>query len=180
MRIAKSAKDDFDEAGELGLTVIPDLSVLAGLGTDGLYPNHMNSELIQKLTAPGLQPFNVAIPLKDKTGNGWSFYNQSLLLPHETFAAYFHVYPEAWRRHICPSTAKITEFWQEMEENPQFLGHPVRDRETFRTKAIPIGLHGDGVPVTGVGKAWAMYVLVVCREFEQPRVHKTKQNNDEQ
>ena len=33
-------------------------------------------------------------------------------------------------------------------------GHPVRNLPNFRRRAIPLSLHGDGVPVTGVGKSW--------------------------
>ena len=30
----------------------------------------------------------------------------------------------------------------------------IRDRPTHRTKAVPIGLHGNGLPCIGVGHAW--------------------------
>ena len=34
-------------------------------------------------------------------------------------------------------------------------GHPVKSRPGWKSKAVPIAFHGDGVPVTGIGKIWS-------------------------
>ena len=39
-----------------------------------------------------------------------------------------------------------------MEGNPQLKDHPVRARRDWKRRAIPLVLHGDGVPLTGLGK----------------------------
>ena len=36
----------------------------------------------------------------------------------------------------------------------------MRFREGFETKVIPLRLHGDGTPVTGLGKQWGKLVDV--------------------
>lgn len=38
--------------------------------------------------------------------------------------------------------------------------HPVRNREGHETRMIPLRLHGDGTPVTGLGKQWGKLVDV--------------------
>ena len=40
-----------------------------------------------------------------------------------------------------------------MEDNPQLTDHPVLYRTDWKRRAIPLVLHGDGVPLTGVGKS---------------------------
>ena len=47
-----------------------------------------------------------------------------------------------------------------MAANPNLVGHPVAARADYSSKCIPIALHGDGVPVTGVGKAWSKSVEI--------------------
>ena len=42
-----------------------------------------------------------------------------------------------------------------MEDNPQLKDHPVRYRRDWKRRAIPLVLHGDGVPLTGIGKSWS-------------------------
>eukprot|EP00959_Pyramimonas_sp_CCMP1952_P366988 7686522-Pyramimonas_sp.AAC.1 len=43
---------------------------------------------------------------------------------------------------------------------PQLDGHPVRDRDDWRSIAIPLSIHGDGAPVTGLGKIWQQSALI--------------------
>jgi hypothetical protein len=45
-----------------------------------------------------------------------------------------------------------------METHPQMSSHPLRGRADYRQKAIPLSLHGDGVPVAGVGKAFIQHL----------------------
>ena len=42
-----------------------------------------------------------------------------------------------------------------MEDNPQLKDHPVLYRRDWKRRAIPLVLHGDGVPLTGIGKSWS-------------------------
>eukprot|EP00969_Alexandrium_andersonii_P176489 7804037-Alexandrium_andersonii.AAC.1 len=40
-------------------------------------------------------------------------------------------------------------------------GHPMLEREGYDKRAVPLGLHGDGVPVAGVGKKWSKSCLAL-------------------
>ena len=70
-----------------------------------------------------------------------------------------------------PSLDRLHEFWDSMQGTPLLNGHavlthpceaaPARRRGTFRDWAVPLSLHVDGVPVTGVGKSWSKSLDVV-------------------
>ena len=45
-----------------------------------------------------------------------------------------------------------------MRDSPDMVAHPVVQRQDYQTLAVPISLHGDGVPITGQGKAWGQSV----------------------
>ena len=71
------------------------------------------------------------------------------------------LYPEAFRdRFLGGGDQKVWEFWQAMTaaEHPALDEHPLVTKESFQTKVVPLSLHGDGVPVSGVGKAWSQSV----------------------
>ena len=136
---------------------LPSLAMLAGLGASGLYPRNMHEELTKKLVVPKLQaPVKTIVPVAHtKSPAGYQMQEHSVFYPHEMFASVYKDYPTAWRRRIMPSTAKLNEFWNLMEGNPVLADHPVKSVENYKTRAIPIMLHGDGVPTVGVGKAWS-------------------------
>lgn len=48
----------------------------------------------------------------------------------------------------------ISSFWTSMAPNPLLRGHPLKARRDWARCTIPLSLHGDTVPVTGVGKRW--------------------------
>ena len=81
--------------------------------------------------------------------------SQDLLLPHELFSSIYSEYRHAWQKSILPNTSELRHFWREVDGHPQMLGHELRQRPNYQTWAIPISFHGDGVPITGVGKIWA-------------------------
>ena len=59
-----------------------------------------------------------------------------------------------WKRRICQSPNSVREWWTDMEGNPQMNDPDIAARgESFKDKCIPLGIHGDGVPVVRVGKA---------------------------
>lgn len=76
-----------------------------------------------------------------------------IMLPHEIFAAYFKD-PQRWP-NIFPSQEVIQKFWQKFQHHPCMFQHPVLSRSDFKTSCIPLQLHGDEVPVVGVGKIWS-------------------------
>jgi hypothetical protein len=146
---------------------LSDLKILAGLGTEGRYPNNINSELRTKLKKIQIsEPLRVKLPLLLPVGNKVTQHQwQSILLPHVLFADIFHNYPTAWCKRMVPSLERLHDFWAAMDGTPLLEGHavlthpcnaaPARRRGTFRDWAVPLSLHCDGVPVTGVGKSWS-------------------------
>ena len=128
--------------------------MLADLGGAGRYPNNcardLRDRLRQQQTCEALE---VEFPLRSLGGQTFNA-TQSILLPHVWFAHVFREYPEAFKARVCPSHDALRAFWREMDDNPQMVGHPLQDRPGYRRWAVPLSLHGDGVPVTGVAKAW--------------------------
>ena len=96
------------------------------------------------------KPTDVTLPFKEPLGDR----TQSLLFPHEMFASIYEHYPHAWTQNILPDAETLGIFWDSMAAHPQMVGHPIAARPDFRSRCIPLGLHGDDVPITGIGKIW--------------------------
>ena len=148
-----------------------DLKLLAGLGSNGRHPNNMNSELQRKLAPVDLprgQPMQIPLAAKNSEGHDvFKMARQELMLPHELFTSIYAHYPDAWRKRICPSKGALEEFWTSIEASPTMANHPIRAVSNYKTRAVPILVHGDGVPVTGVGRAWgkSLEILSWCSAF---------------
>ena len=54
----------------------------------------------------------------------------------------------------------ITQFWDAMRDHPALVIHPVKDRAEYKRFAVPLGLHGDGVAISGISKSWSRSVDV--------------------
>ena len=123
-----AAKVEADlQLSQQGLLDVRELQVLAGLGSHGRHPNNCNKALMKHIAPPPLQAslHVCAVPLKTALHSmTTTCRHNACLLPHVLFSVIF-----------C-------------EHNP------VRDRPGFTTFAVPLSLHGDGVPVTSVGKSW--------------------------
>ena len=52
-------------------------------------------------------------------------------------------------------TASRARIWDELRRrgDQRVVGHPMLNMPDWRQRAIALGLHGDGVPVLGVGKS---------------------------
>ena len=85
---------------------------------------------------------------------------QAAMLPHELFSAIYHSYSGAWRNSILPESKRVAEFWEAVKDHPQMESHPLLSRAGHKQFAIPIGFHGDGVPIVGLGKGWVKMALV--------------------
>eukprot|EP00969_Alexandrium_andersonii_P108757 4798276-Alexandrium_andersonii.AAC.1 len=47
-----------------------------------------------------------------------------------------------------------------MVGHPSWEGHPLASRGSW-DKCVPLGIHGDSVPVSGISRKWAKSVLVI-------------------
>lgn len=153
--IAGHAVADFDRAREHN-SRLPLLEQLAHAGNRGTHPNLVSRNVMRSV--PGISlpdPFQFQLPFKKPLGRQKS----SAMLPHELFSALYNFYPDAWSTSVLPSEEVLSSFWDGNQGHPQMSNHPIKDRSGFRTKCIPIGMHGDEVPVTGIGKCWSKMLL---------------------
>ena len=86
---------------------------------------------------------------------------QAIVLPHRQFANLYHKHPDRWKEIICPSQEVPKDFWQAMEDHPLMRSTPLKTKEGgYISTCIPIRIHGDDVPVVGVGKCWLEMAFV--------------------
>ena len=138
------------------------LRAIAKLGAWGRYPANCYKELMGWLGDPSPPPpMRVRIPvLVSKPGRlpVQAEISTGILLPHVELA-------NLWQRHRpifnkfmlglqegCENASET--FWEGCiaREDPRLHGHPVLARANWKKFAIPLALHGDGVPCVAVGK----------------------------
>lgn len=143
-------------------TTLGHLERMSTIGCGGRYPNKCYGELMERL------PYQIKVPLpfveKLPFKSPLNSLSQAFLLPHELFASIWEWYPNTWNKYILPSKQKLQQFWDRNMEHPSMASHSVKDREGFSTRAIPFSLHGDDVPITGIGKCWCsmMTTFSIC------------------
>ena len=86
---------------------------------------------------------------------------QSILLPHMLFSSLYHNHLDKFIKYLCGGDLdNIKAFWAAMGSHPAYNeNHPVK-RAGLQEVAIPLSLHGDGVPVAGVQRSWSKSVDV--------------------
>ena len=141
----------------------PDLAMLEALGSRGLHSNNCHRDLVKHVNCRCKDAaIHVQVPLR--TGfNMFKLFPTAMMLPHIWFSLIFHNYASSWTSRIYGSAERLRLFWSEMARsptNPIYANHPVRARADHKTKCIPFTLHGDAVPVVGVGKCWSRSLFV--------------------
>jgi len=101
-----------------------------------------------------MQPMQVSIPMKGAPDDRPSC---SILLPHELLHGMYS--GGGWDKSIVPADNLLPKFWANFRQHPCMQGHPIFRRDDFERRAVPLCLHGDEVPVVGVGKIWCHSVL---------------------
>ena len=99
----------------------------------------------------------IQLPMKHNVRSvGWDWEETHVMLPHLLFATLYEKYNESFEARLVGDFNRIRKFWEELESVgcPRYAAHPVRCRDNHKDFAIPIKLHGDGVPVVGVSRAW--------------------------
>ena len=119
------------------------LQDLAKLG--GGWSSNMSKALIALQKPKLCQPYSIHLPYK----SGQKI--QSVLLPHELFASIYSNYKDTFESVLVGSPGHLEEFWKTNRFHPGMCMHPALGDTA---KQIPIGLHGDGVPIVGKGKIW--------------------------
>ena len=146
--IAVAANKDMDKIKED--KELADLDQLAGLKLGTNLVRSVYGGLKKSSNLP--VPFPAEIPYKDATKPG------HILLPHEYFAAMYENEIH-WKTSILGDSRKVEEFWTHFDKHPLMNGSPLKKIPEYTTKLLPLSLHGDEVPVFGVGKIWARSVL---------------------
>ena len=148
--IAHLAQKDMDAAPE-NCKPREELDRLAATGCSGAYPNKVYHDIMRNcIPNIGLpRPFLFKLPYKEPLGE----LLQSCLLPHEVFSSIYNNYKATWRKCVHPSNEACEKFWLAMDGHPATTDG-IKCRENYKTHCVPLALHGDGVPLTGIGKGW--------------------------
>ena len=137
---------------------------LAKLGTNGKHTSNIKKELLNLLGEPDTAAaVAYDVPTKVLKPNGEDAEEERdiptpIFEPHRQVASLYEHSRKRFNTMFLGGRndgSKLQEFWDGVEKSgdPRLEGHPMRDRADWKTKAIPVMLHGDPVPVTGVGKA---------------------------
>ena len=149
--VALAASKDLDKLGA-NVSSLPQLEKLAHAGTSGTNVQNLHRDIMASVRErTSLQPSQFYIPFKS-VGEQM----QLMTLPHEYFAHIYYHYPNTFRKTVLPPHCDLSDFWQGMDGHPCMDG---LDLAGHAHKSIPFGLHGDEVPITGVGKVWARSAL---------------------
>ena len=139
-----------------GKTSLIDLQALGKAGRSGAHQNNVHRDIMTTVREhPKMKPTVCLVPFKEPLGEALT----SMMLPHELFSVMYHEYPKSFAKNILPSDADVQQFWNDVQDHPQLVGHPVKSKPQYKSKAVPIAMHGDEVPVVGIGKVWAKSFL---------------------
>ena len=141
-----------------------ELHHLAKLGKSGAYPGNMYVEITNYLTPP---------PLASCLTDMWIFMKLSVLRvvevtslimePHIVFSVLYKCHRNVFIQSMCGGAFEnISSFWAAMSASghPAYPNHTIKTYPDHATKAIPLLVHGDAVPVTGVQRSWAKSVEI--------------------
>lgn len=153
-----SSRDDSNSLIPLRESVHPietELDRVATIGVSGQYSNKCYSDLMARIEPNMFLPLPHRTKMRFRPPMGEQV--QEMLLPHEMFAALFKN-KTTWKKVIVPNNDLPLKFWtcQRDAKHPQWIGHPLEAYadEDLRF-VVPISLHGDEVPITGIGKQWS-------------------------
>jgi hypothetical protein len=115
----------------------------------------MHSDIMNLVVPPTLSAELVSVPMASKNPRGYELQDIAFIDPHVAFSR-FHEDNHLWKQFLAPSDDALEEFWngQLRAESPRLQNHPMMSVPNWKRIFVPLFLHGDGVPVVGVGKSW--------------------------
>jgi hypothetical protein len=142
----------------------PEVERIAKLGSWGTYPGNVWRDF--QRACPNISNATSCLRLFSIPMKAHPFpcipVECNMLEPHRIFAWMYQNAPNSFRDRLCGgSFQRLETFWTEMEDFPMYQQHPIRTREGHRQYGIPIKIHGDGVPISGLGKSW-LKLAEVC------------------
>lgn len=132
-----------------------DLRSVASIGVQGQYSNKCYVDLMKKIEANMTLPLPHRERMRFKAPLGEQV--QEILLPHEFFASLWE-HDATFHKVVVPEPDICKKFWktQKAAKHPALDGHPLQHlNDEQLNMMVPISLHGDEVPVTGIGKQWS-------------------------
>lgn len=133
------------------------LTKLSKVGSSGLHPERCHADLLRILPQTHVHDAFFDLPVwVSKRPAGFLKTVHQVLLPHQLLHVMYTHHRQAFvDRILGGGDGKISEFWTSMQNHPGYAQHPLSRRVDHKSRCIPIALHGDGVPVAGVGKSWS-------------------------
>ena len=148
--IAEQAAQDLQQVG-VDPGVFPALDSLSKSGSHGKHPQNTHRDVMTSVKdEKDFKPLEVHVPFENIGEQP-----TKLNLPHEHFAHIYNKHPQAFAQQMLPNSSDLQKFWVGIQ------GHPAVEKlhgEDLRF-AVPLGMHGDEVPVVGVGKCWSRCAL---------------------
>ena len=149
--VADFVKQDMDAVMNGQRKAYTQVCEIQRCGTAGAHPQNISKQLTNVFIETLSAPWEAMLYIKNLSGISVPQV-QRLFLPHVWLSDLYNNCNPAFQKLLCPSTAKLRQFWQTQVGNPQLDGHPMTARTNWRSRAIPISLHGDGVPTIGLAK----------------------------
>ena len=146
--IAKATKEDTDKAREGFL--FPDLEQTAAVQ----HSKNMSMAITTAMKKISNLPEGMTVDMPYKNTSAPS----TIYLPHELFAYLFSV-PALWARCIVSSLGDLRKLWGVFKNHPCMENHPCKQDPDYMSTTVPLLMHGDEVPVIGVGKVWCHSAL---------------------
>ena len=140
---------------------------VAQLGHWGTHPGNVHRELkywLGETTIPAAHVITVPMAITKPTCGAETSVDVDfpILFPHEILAHVYRNQPALFKQlYIAGDMEEQTlgmhheNFWSTVQErgDPRLLNHPMTTIRDWKQTFVPLSLHGDGVPVTKIGKA---------------------------
>ena len=137
--------------------IFTDLVQLSKLGSSGTNKQNMSRDIQKYIESINYLPKPTMVDLPTKKENELT----GVMLPHQIFSFLYEKYPTVFKKLFMPGgTQQIQDFWKQCSGAACLQGQPCL-RSLNRAKAIPIGVHGDEVPIAGRGKCWVKMAIMI-------------------
>lgn len=156
-KIAALAVFDMEAAGVEQAPL--SLRKISAIGTCGSHSQNCHRDFLALVATKTkiCKPLQEKVPFKD------GLYLQSIMLPHELFHCMWKEYKEYFIHALAPGGSnRLVSFWKSFEKHPCMQSGAmtaIRQHRSYPHRCLPVGMHGDAVPTTGVGKIWTKMQL---------------------
>ena len=159
-KIVALAKGDMEKYAQGETKAYNEISKIAAAGANGTSKQILSRELVTNFRDSLISALcQVIMPFVDLQRKAIHAV-QNIFLPHVWLADMYKNSKPAFTKYLSGPTGTLSRFWAAMQGNPILLDHPILKRSNYQCRAIPIAVHGDAVPTTGIGKSWGKSMTV--------------------